>query len=150
MLCRTLARSRGGPSLAFAAAAAQLQLRLLGAYLALPDASAFTMEHAAVSKLCARALRSAPGQAGSGRLERMLKPGDLRPISAGAANIRPTGADRGISRLLEEQELGWDLWSQVSCWGRPAPVASVVGLWCAIVGFAGGPLNMQGWCAPIA
>ena len=59
-------KAKGGPSIMFAAAAAQLQLRLLEAYLALPDASAFTMEHAAVSKLCARALRSAPGQAGSG------------------------------------------------------------------------------------
>ncbi len=59
-------KTKGGPSIMFAAAAAQLQLRLLEAYLALPDASAFTMEHAAVSKLCARALRSAPGQAGSG------------------------------------------------------------------------------------
>ncbi len=59
-------KTKGGPSIMFAAAAALLQLRLLEAYLALPDASAFTMEHAAVSKLCARALRSAPGQAGSG------------------------------------------------------------------------------------
>ncbi len=59
-------KGKGSPGIAFAAAAAALQLRLLEAYLALPDASAFTMEHAAVSKLCARALRSAPGQAISG------------------------------------------------------------------------------------
>ena len=59
-------KAKGAPGPTFAAAAAQLQLRLLEAYLALPDASAFTMEHAAVSKLCARALRSASGQAGSG------------------------------------------------------------------------------------
>lgn len=59
-------KGKGSPGIAFAAAAAALQLRLLEAYLALPDASAFTMEHAAVSKLCARALRSAPGQATSG------------------------------------------------------------------------------------
>ena len=37
---------KGGPSLAFAAAAAQLQLHLLEAYLALLEASASTMEHA--------------------------------------------------------------------------------------------------------
>ena len=61
-----LGKGKGSPGTAFAAAAAALQLRLLEAYLALPDASAFTMEHAAVSKLCARALRSAPGQASSG------------------------------------------------------------------------------------
>ena len=59
-------KGKGSPGTAFTAAAAALQLRLLEAYLALPDASAFTMEHAAVSKLCARALRSAPGQASSG------------------------------------------------------------------------------------
>ena len=61
-------KGKGSPGTAFAAAAAALQLRLLEAYLALPDASAFTMEHAAVSKLCARALRSAPGQAASGEV----------------------------------------------------------------------------------
>ena len=61
-------KSKGSPGTAFAAAAAAMQLRLLEAYLALPDASAFTMEHAAVSKLCARALRSAPGQAASGEV----------------------------------------------------------------------------------
>ena len=59
-------KAKGSPGIVFAAAAAQLQLRLLETYLALPDASAFTMEHAAVSKLCARALRYAPGQVGSG------------------------------------------------------------------------------------
>ena len=40
-------KGKGSPGIAFAAAAAALQLRLLEAYLALPDASAFTMEHAA-------------------------------------------------------------------------------------------------------
>lgn len=63
---------KGSPGIVFAAAAAQLQLRLLETYLALPDASAFTMEHAAVSKLCARALRFASGQAGTGSLLRNL------------------------------------------------------------------------------
>lgn len=43
------------------AAAAQLQLRLVEAYLALPDAAAFATEHEALSKLCARAFRSATG-----------------------------------------------------------------------------------------
>jgi len=61
-------KAKGSPGIVFAAAAAQLQLRLLETYLALPDASAFTMEHAAVSKLCARALRSASGQVGSGKV----------------------------------------------------------------------------------
>lgn len=65
-------KSKGGPNVIFAAAASLLQLRLLEAYLALPDASAFTMEHAAVSKLCARALRSVPGQAASGKAGTIL------------------------------------------------------------------------------
>jgi len=47
------------------AAAAQLQLRLLEAYLALPDAAAFASEHEALSKLCARAFRSATGAGGT-------------------------------------------------------------------------------------
>ena len=71
-------KGKGTPGTAFTAAAAALQLRLLEAYLALPDASAFTMEHAAVSKLCARALRSAPGQASSGTVG--VRPG-LHEIS---------------------------------------------------------------------
>ncbi|CAL8466413.1 g5949 [Coccomyxa elongata] len=50
-----------GPGPAFVAAAAQLQLRLVEAYLALPDAAAFATEHEALSKLCARAFRSATG-----------------------------------------------------------------------------------------
>ena len=66
-------KAKGSPGAVFAAAAAALQLRLLEGYLALPDAAAFTMEHAAVSKLCARALRSAPGQASSGNLGTRLR-----------------------------------------------------------------------------
>ncbi len=50
-----------GPGPTFVAAAAQLQLRLVEAYLALPDAAAFAMEHEALSRLCARAFRSASG-----------------------------------------------------------------------------------------
>ncbi len=60
------AKAKSGPGPMFAAAAAQLQLRLVEAYLALPDTSAFAAEHEALSKLCARAFRSAQGQAGSG------------------------------------------------------------------------------------
>lgn len=50
-----------GPGPTFVAAAAQLQLRLVEAYLALPDAAVFAMEHEALSRLCARAFRSASG-----------------------------------------------------------------------------------------
>jgi hypothetical protein len=48
------------------AATALLQLQLLEAYLALPDTSAFAAEHESLSRLCARAFKSASGQAGSG------------------------------------------------------------------------------------
>ena len=58
-------KAKTGPGPMFAAAAAQLQLRLVEAYLALPDTSAFAAEHETLSKLCARAFRSAQGQAGS-------------------------------------------------------------------------------------
>lgn len=59
------ARGKSGPGPAFVAAAAQLQLRLMEAYLALPDAAAFATEHEALSKLCARAFRSATGAGGT-------------------------------------------------------------------------------------
>ena len=64
---RTKAR-QGAP---LAAAAATLQLRLLQAYAALPDAACFGAEHEALSRLCARAFRpAAAGQPGA----RCLRP----------------------------------------------------------------------------
>jgi hypothetical protein len=50
-------RGRGGVSGAFSATAAQLQLRLLQVYQALPTAAAFASEHEILSKLCSRLLR---------------------------------------------------------------------------------------------
>ena len=47
--------AKAGPQLQ--AAAAQLQLRLLEAYHAMPDALAFAAEHETLSRLCAKALR---------------------------------------------------------------------------------------------
>ena len=52
-------RGRAGPGGVYAAAAAALQLRLLGAYAALPAAAAFAEQHEALLRLCARALRPA-------------------------------------------------------------------------------------------
>jgi hypothetical protein len=61
-------RTKARPGAPLAAAAGQLQLRLLQAYAALPDPAAFAPEHEALSKLCARAFRSpaAPSTAGAG------------------------------------------------------------------------------------
>ncbi|KAK9838575.1 hypothetical protein WJX81_008486 [Elliptochloris bilobata] len=59
-------RGRAGPGGAYAAAAAALQLRLLGAYAALPAAAAFTDQHEALLRLCARALRPAATASAAG------------------------------------------------------------------------------------
>ena len=64
---RTKAR-QGAP---LAAAAATLQLRLLQAYAALPDAACFGAEHEALSRLCARAFRPAAAGQPSARCLRL-------------------------------------------------------------------------------
>ena len=110
-------KGKGGPNIMFAAAAALLQLRLLEAYLALPDASAYTMEHAAVSKLCARALRSAPGQAASGKAGTMISVINERGCRSHTAQSRHLSIRHGARCCVQAVCLRSEIGPRSGCLG---------------------------------
>ncbi|KAK9798183.1 hypothetical protein WJX73_010462 [Symbiochloris irregularis] len=72
---------RSGATAQFAAAAAMLQLRLLEAYLSMPSAAAFSAEHEALIKLCARSLRPATAAAATSSIGGQASGGGLAATS---------------------------------------------------------------------